>query len=210
VLVALGGLGAFAALAASVVIAHRATPFGLDAAVNTWVAGNRWQSLIDVALFLAAIGAGTTTGLVVPGVIVLALVISRRWREAIVLVVALLFSAAAVQILKTLIHRARPPHAVVYEPSWSFPSGHTAQAATIVVALMMLLRRQWIIVAGTLYAVSMAISRIYLGVHWVTDVIGGLVFGGSVAVLIVALGWCCFRSRAVRGTDVLNLGDSTE
>jgi membrane-associated phospholipid phosphatase len=183
---AVAGLVAFTALAVDIALFHRTSPFGLDRAVNSWVAVGRVSDLVSASKFMAQIGAGTLGDVVIPGVVVVALVIARRGRGAIILVLALLVSSGFVQVMKTVIHRARPAHGLTAEASWSFPSGHATHAATLVVVLMLLLRWRWFVVVGCLYGVAMAASRVYLGVHWTTDVVAGLVVGASVGILVVA------------------------
>ncbi|HEY4268604.1 MAG TPA: phosphatase PAP2 family protein [Galbitalea sp.] len=181
--IAVAGLAAFTALAIDVSVFHRTSPFALDRAVNSWIVGGRVGALVSVSKFMATIGAGTLGDLIIPGVVAIAFVIARRWRAAVILVVVMAVSSALVQLLKTVIHRARPPHGLVHEASWSFPSGHATQAGTLVVVLMLLLRWRWFVIAGSPYALAMAASRVYLGVHWTTDVVAGLVLGGSVGLL---------------------------
>jgi undecaprenyl-diphosphatase len=70
----------------------------------------------------------------------------------------------------------------------SFPSGHVANAATMAVALALILALQrdrwWFWMLGAGYVVAMALSRTYLGVHWLTDTIGGALLGAGVAVVL--------------------------
>jgi membrane-associated phospholipid phosphatase len=54
------------------------------------------------------------------------------------------------------------------------------------VVLALVLRRVWIWAAGTVYTVIMLLSRTYLGAHWLSDTIGGLVLGSAVAVIVWA------------------------
>jgi membrane-associated phospholipid phosphatase len=191
---AVAGLVLFSALALDVALNHRTSPFPIDAAVNDWISTNRVGWLVAVSQFLARIGAGVIGDLIVPGVIIILFVLARRWRQAVVFATALIVSGLLVQLVKDLVHRARPPHGLVLETSWSFPSGHAAHAATLVVLLMLALRWWWVGVAGTVYAVAMAASRVYLGVHWLTDVAAGLLFGACVAILVtVAVGWLLAR-----------------
>ena len=96
------------------------------------------------------------------------------------------------QLLKVTVGRARPEDMLVQSDPGSFPSGHTANAATTAVALgFIFFPRIWVWVAGSAYAVAMALSRTYLGAHWLSDTIGGLLLGAGVAVLV----WAPFAFR---------------
>jgi undecaprenyl-diphosphatase len=76
----------------------------------------------------------------------------------------------------------------------SFPSGHVANAATIAVTLGIIVPRVWVWVVGAIYTLLMAISRTYLGAHWITDTIGGALVGAGAALLV----WTVFAQRMER------------
>ena len=88
-----------------------------------------------------------------------------------------------VELIKLAVARGRPPliqHAVAVE-SWSFPSSHTANVTITLVALALFLarggaRRPALAVAGGL-AFAVGCSRLWLGVHWPSDVMAGWLFG---------------------------------
>jgi membrane-associated phospholipid phosphatase len=61
-----------------------------------------------------------------------------------------------------------------------------ANAATMAVALAILMQRTWVWAAGVVYVVAMMLSRTYLGAHWLSDTVGGLLVGAAVAVLLWA------------------------
>jgi undecaprenyl-diphosphatase len=129
--------------------------------------------------------------LVVPVGISCAFLLARRPWAASAFVLGSAVSSGAVQLMKVLFGRARPEEILLPLDSGSFPSGHTANAATVVVLLALLLRRRWIAVAGAGYVVLMALSRTYLGAHWVTDTVGGMLVGAAMAVLV----WVLFARR---------------
>lgn len=137
----------------------------------------------------AAFVALTTTGGVV---FLLVLVVLLYWlvdkRLAFVLGVALLASWALNGFLKDLFGMARPPpelHIPSEVGGNGFPSGHTQGAATFWTSVGAEQGGAWV-VAGAAMIVLVALSRVYLGVHYVGDVLGGLAFGLLVAAAFVA------------------------
>lgn len=66
---------------------------------------------------------------------------------------------------------------------YSFPSGHTQNITVLFSSLMIEFKKKWLNVLGVVLIVLVAISRMYLGVHWPKDVVGGIVFG-IISVLI--------------------------
>lgn len=121
-----------------------------------------------------------------PAAIVVVLCVRRRFWSALFLGVASVLSALLVQLLKGLIGRPRPEDMLVTADFGSFPSGHSANAATLVVCLGIILRRVWVWAAGAAYVILMMLSRTYLGAHWVSDTVGGLLLGVAVALIVWA------------------------
>jgi membrane-associated phospholipid phosphatase len=169
----------------------KVVPFDVDAEWMEELVEHRhpfWQAM---ALAFDHLGGGILGVFVVPIVIIaLLLILKRRW-AALYFAVATVVSALLVQIIKNLVGRPRPEEILVAADFGSFPSGHTANAATMVVTLALILRRHWIWFAGAAYVVLMLLSRNYLGAHWLTDTLGGMVLGASVAVIA----WAPFAHR---------------
>nr|WP_307037944.1 phosphatase PAP2 family protein [Arthrobacter sp. B3I4] len=124
--------------------------------------------------------------------------VSRTWRPLILIGGAAAVSTTATTVGKKLIGRTRPDHADAvppYESSPSFPSGHTLNS-TVVIGLVVYLAclqvhrtiaRVGLITAGAVFVFAMGMSRVYLGHHWMTDVIIGWVLGlGWVGIVILA------------------------
>lgn len=173
-------------LGAVVVFVYPETP-GLDHWWNELVAGIRGDWVLQFALVMDWIGGGWVAILGVPLLTLLALLIAGRWRGAVFAAVCFAASAGAVQLLKTLFGRARPEDMLVVSDYGSFPSGHTANAATIAVVLWVLFPRVWVAVLGALWVLAMALSRTFLSVHWATDTVGGALVGAGVVLVLAAL-----------------------
>jgi len=145
------------------------------------------------SLVMNFIGAGWFAFAVpIVGIIVL-LVRRERW-SALYVALAIGISAALVQAIKAFFERPRPVDQIVLIDSGSFPSGHTANAATLAVVAAILFPRLWVWIVAPIYVIAMLLSRTYLGVHWLSDTVGGLVLGAAVAIII----WAPLASRLHR------------
>jgi undecaprenyl-diphosphatase len=134
-----------------------------------------------------------------PATLVLALYWWRRerdWRAGAILAVGLAGSTVLYNVFKRITERPRPPasDAVGTYSHWSFPSGHATQCMAFFAMLLVLAwlagrvrpRRWGLAVAAVVLAVGA--SRIYLGAHWFTDVLGGYALGGAWVALVTAVG----------------------
>lgn len=172
-------------LGALVVFVYPETP-GFDHWWNETVAGIRGDWLLQFALVMDWIGGGWVAILGVPLLAILVLVLARRWRGAVFAAVCFAASAGAVQLLKQLFGRARPEDMLVVSDYGSFPSGHTANAATIALVVWVLFPRVWTAILGVLWVLAMALSRTFLSVHWATDTLGGALVGAGVVLVLAA------------------------
>lgn len=170
------------------VIAYRVSnkPFEFDTEWMEEILEARNPVLEIPAQLMNTVGGGLFGVIILPIVIVVLLLILRRRWAALYFAAASILSAGLVQLLKNVFARPRPEDMLVTADIGSFPSGHVANAATMAVVLGFILQRTWVWIAGMVYAILMMLSRTYLGVHWVSDTIGGLVLGAGVAVILWA------------------------
>jgi len=173
---------AFAALTGCVAVGQ---PFGaLDRAVNTAA----HHATVAHPVLLAAARSVTLLGgaAVLTALVVLAAaLLARTERRRAVAVLTLTAGAAlAHSLLKVLIGRPRPTFAdpLVHLASQAFPSGHATNSTVVYGTLLLLTlprigpaaRRRLLTLAVAVLVVGVAASRVLLGAHWLTDVVGGL------------------------------------
>jgi membrane-associated phospholipid phosphatase len=199
--------GALVGVLAYLVRAH-ASLQDVDDSVAPWGASHATVFAHDVVQAVTELGG--TTGLLIIIVVVAVIEMIRRpsrWLPLFLAVVALGQPLVTNQI-KDLLDRVRPTiDAGAASLGPSFPSGHSAGAAACFAAIALVLgrgrsRRAHAVLAGAavFIAVTVATSRVLLGVHWLSDVIGGL-----------ALGWAWFALCALAfGGRLLRFGAPVE
>jgi len=112
-------------------------------------------------------------------VIVLVLLRQRQWRSLAYLISTLLGSIIINRTAKVLLHRVRPHlwESPSPELDYGFPSGHAMSSMTLVVALIILTwgtRWCWLVlIVGGLFVLAIAWTRLYLGVHYPSDILAG-------------------------------------
>ena len=121
------------------------------------------------------------------------LALRRRFRSALLVLAATTLGALAVTLVKALIARSRPDlvERLMEEASHSFPSGHAANSAIVYLTLATLLfpvirgwrMRGFVLAVAMLLVALIGVSRVYLGVHWPSDVLAGWAFGSCWALL---------------------------
>lgn len=151
-----------------------------------WVRDVRDAPLTAVAETLNVLGGGPVVPVVTVGAVVALLVARRRWDGAFVGASALL-NGLDVQLMKAVVARPRPEGGLVVTTGDAFPSGHTADAAALAVALAVVAGVRWAWLAAAVWVAAMAWSRTLLDVHWFTDVMAAALIGSAVPLLLLAV-----------------------
>jgi membrane-associated phospholipid phosphatase len=164
-----------------------------DSSVRAWVISHQIPIIYKLALVITWVGS--------PAVMVLLAVAAGVWfygrggtSKAGVVIAAPAIGGLLSGVIKVLFGRVRPAGAALFnEKSFSFPSEHAATSAAVVVTLCYVMAREGMIswttaiVVGGGIPLIVGLTRVYLDVHWTTDVIGGWAVGLFVAALSAAL-----------------------
>lgn len=187
-------LALVALLGLVIVWRERSAPFGFEVEFMSGLLAARADVWTVPAMVFNVLGAGLVSTFVVPAVVAGGLLLWRRPWAAGYYLIAATASATVTRVIKVLVARPRPEDMLVQPDFGSFPSGHSASAALLATALGIIFLRAWVWVAGAVYTVLMMLSRTYLGAHWISDTVGGMLVGAGVAVIV----WAPFAYRLYR------------
>jgi membrane protein DedA with SNARE-associated domain/membrane-associated phospholipid phosphatase len=179
-----------------------------DSPVAAWLDAHRVDWLTACMRVITQLGSTRAIFPLIAAVSLWLLVRRRRVDAAVVLVAAWAGAAAIVSLIKLLIGRAHPgmSQLLVAADGSAFPSGHAAQAVATYGALAYLAARattrwRWRVAVWTaagLLALLIGFSRLYLGAHWLTDVLGGWALGAAWLTTVVTAAGTHRRLRAER------------
>lgn len=153
--------------------------------------GIRTQSFDSVMINITLLGQKE---IILPVVIVIfgLLLLQKHWRAAFHVIALGIMAAGSVFVLKNLLKSPRPWGIFHNTETFSMPSGHTAIATTVFMGLAFLIARsvtpkyRWLIyLLGVCISLAVAISRLYLGAHWFTDVIGSILLASAILMIVI-------------------------
>lgn len=183
--------------------ADRATSFGPDQHILDWMVDHRTDTWTTVMKAITTLGNTLTLFLVAIAVTAF-FALRGQWRLALFVGIGSAVGSLTMVVLKELFSRDRPPmpERLVDLSTHSFPSGH-AMTSTVVYGLTAVAiyrfspwvrAHLWILLFAPLLALSIGVTRVYLGAHWMTDVVAGWTLG---ALVVAAATWMTFRTGPV-------------
>jgi undecaprenyl-diphosphatase len=143
-------------------------------------------------MHISSLGSGAVTGLIVL-LVTLFYVLAGHWRYALLMLACSVGTLAGMVMLKDFYERARPTIVTHIDPpgGHSFPSGHSMISAALYMTLAVLIARAmerrrlriYVVAMGALLTLVIGFTRLYLGVHYPTDVLAGWTAGSLWALL---------------------------
>ncbi len=153
------------------------------------------ESFISTSIFFGATQIGEVWAMITLSLIVVTLLMLYKYKiEALFFALTMVMSGVTNPILKNIFDRERPTLLRLIDISgFSFPSGHAMGATAFFGSLMFVAHRilkgkskAFVISASALFIILISSSRVYLGVHYPTDIIAGIV-GGVICILLSQL-----------------------
>jgi undecaprenyl-diphosphatase len=198
-----GGIGVYALLATLGLLLTRvfqhSAMFRADQRLSAWWAEQRTPTL-NSWTHVGSMFSDTPVAIAATAVIVLGLAVwLRRWREPVAVVLAISGELFIFLLVTSSVHRKRPavPHLDAAPPTSSFPSGHVGAAVALYVGLAVVLvslsrdwSRRWPVAPAVVLLcaipVIVGLSRMYRGMHFLTDVLAGAAAGGLWMAVVMA------------------------
>ena len=183
--------GAIFATIMSLVMQHSQALQAIDNRVISFMESIRTPALTDAVIFITNFGSSKSTIIAVL-TIILFLLLRKSFRAALFYFIATAGALGLHITFKSLVERPRPPMRIVNELFYSFPSGHATMSTTLAVityAVFAPLLNRWqkklLLVAAIAWPILIGFTRTYLAVHYLSDVVGGMMLALTWTALLL-------------------------
>jgi membrane-associated phospholipid phosphatase len=183
---------------------HESYNLPSDRVVNGWFAGIDQPSIHSLMQAVSSLG-DTIPAVIMVSLVVIVLLFYRMRLEALFVVVLPSLTALLTWLVKVLVDRPRPGDELVGNSGLSFPSGHVSHIVVFLIFIFYLLpgliKRRVIVIALrimiVIFILLMMLSRIYLGEHWPSDVLGSIILSGLILTPAIGL----YNNMVIRRED---------
>lgn len=173
--------------------------YHIDLLVNAFISNLQIPILISISKFFAVIISVAPTTIIFI-IIIIYLWLKKFYKDALFVLASSSLNGISILLFKNLFHRFRPENMLVNELDFSFPSGHATTAVILFGTILFLVwKYQKSIIKKICYSIILiifillvGISRIYLNVHWLSDVIAGFSLGTFLLMLSYLI---CFKTN---------------
>lgn len=173
-----------------------------DSLANAKAAMLHSPALTKIMFFITNIGS-TISMLVLSVLVIGFLAYKKRWQNICLFAAGMAGGLILELLLKMLVHRVRPENSLINEVGYSFPSGHATLAIIFFSLLIYIFRddikkelwKHVFMISCIVLALLIGFSRIYLNVHWLSDVIGGFALGLLWLSITIAVSKVIFKNK---------------
>ncbi|TMV43406.1 phosphatase PAP2 family protein [Paenibacillus mesophilus] len=173
-------------------------PSSFDETVGSWIRGMRTDSLTLFFKALSPLVSTTVFAVLLVAFVALFAFVFKKRLEPLLLVINLAVAFGLYRGLKSLFERPRPSvDALFHASGFSFPSGNALMSASFYGLIALLLFRHWrkrapglawtVAIAAIVLIILIGVSRVYLGVHYPSDILAGFAIGGAWLLICAAV-----------------------
>ena len=199
-------VGSYVTVGYALVVDATPGPTTGDTTAADFVGHIRTDWLTSIAKVLTALGSWEAITLATLATSIW-LASRRAWPELIVLVLGTIAILWGTDLIKEAVARPRPPDGLITPGGYAYPSGHASHSVVYTwIALTIAIRVRpgmsrgtALVVGGLLLTAAVGLSRVYLGVHWMSDVSGGWAYGVAVFALLSAIAFIVVHFRHNEG-----------
>lgn len=167
----------------------------LDRNISKYVSQNRIKGISTFFIYFTKLG-NTFGVILIMLIFILFICYKKKYKEILFYIIGVLGAWLLNDLIKYIVRRPRPPYSrLVVEKSYSFPSAHAMVSISLAILTCYILgkmikeqkNKRLIYFCFAIYVILIGASRVYLGVHYLSDVLYGYIFGSLFSVVYISV-----------------------